>query len=141
MIAVLDSCVALKWVLTETDSAKALLLRDGFQNQLHEFLAPDIFLAECSHALLKAERRNIIATGEAAFLLGDIVSTPPDLHSFIPLMARAVEIASDMRCGFYDCLYVALAERENCELITSDQKMIVNLQPQFPFIVPLSLLP
>ena len=56
-------------------------------------------------------------------------------------MARAVEIASDMRCGFYDCLYVALAEREGCELVTSDQKMVAKLQKRFPFIVPLSRLP
>ena len=76
-----------------------------------------------------------------AVLLGDLLSTPPDLHGYLPLLARAVEIASDMRCGFYDCLYVALAEREACELVTSDQKMVAHLQKQFPFIVPLSSLP
>jgi|SRR5207247_1877000 len=141
MKTVLDSCVALKWVLTEADSAKALDLRAQFQKQLHELLSPDIFLAECAHALVRAERKAIIKQGEAAVLLGDLLSTPPDLHGYLPLLARAVEIASDMRCGFYDCLYVALAEREACELVTSDQKMVAHLQKQFPFIVPLSSLP
>jgi predicted nucleic acid-binding protein len=141
MKAVLDSCVALKWVLAEADSPKALDLRTQFQNRLHELLSPDIFFAECAHALVRAERKAIIKQGEAAVLLGDLLSTPPDLHGFTPLMARAVEIASDMRCGFYDCLYIALAEREGCELVTSDQKMVANLQKQFPFIVPLSSLP
>jgi len=141
MKAILDSCVALKWVLTEADSAKALELRTHFQQHVHELLAPDLFLAECSHALLRAERRALIQQGEAAILLGDILSTPLDLHSYIPLMARAVEIASDSRCGFYDCLYVALAEREGCELVTSDQKMVAGLQKEFPFIILLSSLP
>ena len=140
MKAVLDSCVALKWALAEADSPQALELRAQFEQQLHALLSPDIFLAECSHALLKAERKGVIKKGDAALLLGDILSTPPDMHGYIPLMARAVEIASDMRCGFYDCLYVALAERENCELVTTDLKMIANLQKFFPFIVPLSSL-
>jgi len=141
MKAVLDSCVALKWVLTEADSAKALDLRTGFQNQIHELLCPDIFLAECSHALVRAERKAILKQGEAAILVSDILSTPLDMHAHLPLLARAVEIASNMRCGFYDCLYVALAERERCELVTSDQKLISRLQKQYPFIVPLSSLP
>lgn len=141
MKAVLDSCVALKWVLAEADSPKALNLRAQFQKRLHQLLSPDIFLAECSHALVKAERKTIIKQGEAAVLLGDILSTPPDMHGYVALMPRAVEIASDMRCGFYDCLYVALAEREACELVTSDQKMVTNLQKRFPFIILLSSLP
>jgi len=34
-----------------------------------------------------------------------------------------------------------LAEREKCELITADDKLLKNLQPQFPFLVLLSSLP
>jgi hypothetical protein len=38
---VLDSSVALKWVLPEADSAKAIRLRDGYSNGVHKLLAPD----------------------------------------------------------------------------------------------------
>jgi predicted nucleic acid-binding protein len=137
MKAVLDSCVALKWVLAEHDSAKALVLRQEFLQNLHEFLAPDIFLVESAHALARAERKKIILKGEAAALLAKIITTPPDFHPHSQLLARALDIASGMRCGVYDCLYVALAEREACELVTADQKMIAKLQKDFPFIVPL----
>jgi hypothetical protein len=37
---VLDSSVALKWVLPEADSAKATRLRDGYTNGIHALLAP-----------------------------------------------------------------------------------------------------
>jgi hypothetical protein len=37
--------------------------------------------------------------------------------------------------------YVALAERESCELVTSDAKLINNLQLAFLFITSLSALP
>jgi len=38
---VLDASVALKWVLTEPDSAKAVSLRDDFRKQVRELLAPE----------------------------------------------------------------------------------------------------
>ncbi len=37
---VLDSSVALKWVLPELDSAKAIALRDDYRNQVHDLLRP-----------------------------------------------------------------------------------------------------
>ena len=40
---VLDSNVALKWVLREIDSDKARRLRVDYQQQIHELLAPDVF--------------------------------------------------------------------------------------------------
>jgi len=40
---VLDSNVALKWVLPETDDAKAIGIRDGFKQGIRELLAPDVF--------------------------------------------------------------------------------------------------
>jgi predicted nucleic acid-binding protein len=52
-----------------------------------------------------------------------------------------VEISSKSRSGFYDCLYVALAEREGCGLVTADDKLIKNLQPHFQFIVSLASMP
>jgi predicted nucleic acid-binding protein len=36
---------------------------------------------------------------------------------------------------------VALAEQEGCEVVTADARLIANLQPQFPFILPLSSFP
>jgi predicted nucleic acid-binding protein len=62
---VLDSSVALKWVLPEPDSAKALRLRAEFQAAVHELLAPDVFPVEVGDALTRAERRGLIPVGDA----------------------------------------------------------------------------
>jgi predicted nucleic acid-binding protein len=45
-----------------------------------------------------------------------------------------------MRCGVYDC-HVALAEREGCEFITADDKLLKKLGVQFPFIGSLASMP
>jgi predicted nucleic acid-binding protein len=63
------------------------------------------------------------------------------LHPYLPLLRRAFEIASQMRVGVYDCLYVALAEREACACVTADDRLVRNLQPTFPFVVSLGSLP
>lgn len=134
MIYVLDASVALKTVLSEPDSPAALKLRDEFRQQLHELLAPDTFVAEIAHALTRAERRKIIAVGEGQKLLIEVMTDRPDLHSFLPLVGRAIELSSQLRIGFYDCLYGALAEREGCELLTADDRLVNALQGIVPVV-------
>jgi len=38
-------------------------------------------------------------------------------------------------------MYVALAERESCELVTADTRLINSLQPHFSFIKALASMP
>ena len=138
---VVDSSVAFKWVVPEVDSDKADLLRADFLNGIHEFLAPDIYPVEVAHALTRAERQARITVGQARHLLADVLTTPPQFHSYRLLLSRAVDISSAMRIGVYDCLYVALAEQEKCELVTADDKLVKNLVGTYPFILPLASLP
>ena len=138
---VLDASAALCWVLPRPNSGKALQLRADFQNAVHELIAPSVFSGEVASALTKAERQKLIPVGDARPLLGSVMRTPPVMHPYEPLLDRAVDISSQTRSGLYDCLYVALAEREGCELVTDDQKLIANLKPHFPFIVSLASLP
>lgn len=138
---VLDSCVACKWAVAEADTDKALRLRDECRHATHELIAPEVLPIEVGHALTRAERQGRISPphGWAAWLA--VMSDCPQLFPSIPLLPRAYAISSAARIGIYDCLYVALAERENCALITSDDKLIRNLRARFPFIVPLASLP
>jgi predicted nucleic acid-binding protein len=136
---VLDASVALKTVLNEPDSPVARKLLEEHRQQLHELLAPDTFVIEVAHALTRAERRKIIQVGEAPQLLAEIMTYRPILHAYLPLVSRAVELSSQLGVGAYDCLYVALAEREGCSLVTADDRLVNALGNSFS-IVPLSAL-
>jgi len=138
---VLDASVAFKWEVPEPDSNKANRLRDDFRNAVHELLAPDFYPQELAHALTRAERQGRIAVGQAAIFWAEAMTTPPVLLPVTSLTPRAIDISSSLRIGVYDCLYLALAEREGCEFITADDKLVKNLQGQFPFVVPLSSMP
>jgi predicted nucleic acid-binding protein len=138
---VLDSSVALKWVLAEPDSPKAKQLRDDFRNHIHELLAPEVFQVEIAHALTRAERRGRITPPQAGIFWSDIMSTPPRLDPSGPLIPRAIQISSAAHIGVYDCLYVALAEREGCEFVTADSRLVNILRSRFSFVIELSVVP
>jgi predicted nucleic acid-binding protein len=110
-------------VFSESDSSQADRLRVEFKKQLHELLAPDTFLVELAHALTRAERRGVIRVGQGALVLGEILTTPPHLERYVPLLPRAIDISSQARIGVYNCLYIALAERESCPLLTADERL------------------
>ena len=135
MRCVIDSSVAFKWAVAEADSDKAVELRDGLRNGTHELLAPDIFPIELAHALTRAERQGRVSIADATHLLADLLKTAPVLHSSLRLLPRAVELSSLIRVGVYHRLYVALAEREACGLVTADRRLVNVLQAMFPFIV------
>ena len=52
-----------------------------------------------------------------------------------------MDISSQTRSSFLDCLYITLAEQKQCEFITADDKLVNNLQKQFPSIVHLNAMP
>lgn len=131
---VLDASVGLKMIfVAETDASLAIALRDEFRNNVRQLIAPDLLPAEMGHALMRAERKGIIARGEGKALFDQFINPCPQLFSYGDLYDRAMEIASDNRVGFYDSCYVALAEQEGCDLVTTDEKLINSL-PGFPIV-------
>jgi predicted nucleic acid-binding protein len=138
---ILDASVAVKWVLPEKDSPTAVRLLNGYRKKIHELIAPDTFPVEIAHALTRAERQKIIQPPQGAKRFAVVMRARPLLHPYLPLLPRAFAISSAMRVGVYDCLYVALAEQEGCEVVTADAKMINALQKDFPFIRALATVP
>jgi predicted nucleic acid-binding protein len=129
MRLVLDSSIAFKWVIKESQSDLADKFRDEFRQGLHELISPDVLPIEVGHALTRAERQKRLANSESLLLWADIMTTAPILVPSLPLMLRALAISSDRRVGVYDCLYVVLAEQEQCQVVSSDARLI-NAFPQ-----------
>jgi predicted nucleic acid-binding protein len=139
---VIDSSVAFKWSVKEVDSDKADAILTDFLMGIHELHAPDFYPVELAHSITRAERQHRITQAEGVRIFADQLVTMPVLHVSLPdLLPVAYAISSKMRIGVYDCVYVALADRENCEFITADNTLVKNLQSSFPFIVPLSSMP
>ncbi len=138
---VIDSGIAVKFAIPEIDSDKAIRLIDEYREGIHQLHSADLFPTEVCNALMMAERRARIPAGTAEPLFQDILKVCPVLHQAIPLLPRALQLAQTYRQTVYDCLYVALAEREGCELVSADAKLIKAVQPSMPFVISLSSLP
>src|SRR5262245_10600563 len=79
--------------------------------------------------------------GRGGPFFNHFLSALPPLVAAVPLLPRALELAKQFRQTVYDCLYVALAEREGYELVSADDKLVKAVQPTLPFVIPLSSLP
>ncbi|HEY2908617.1 MAG TPA: type II toxin-antitoxin system VapC family toxin [Gemmataceae bacterium] len=141
MKQILDASVAFKWAIPEPESDIAIQLRDEYREGIHRWFAPDVFSIEIAHSLTRSERQGRIPVGEADRLWTDVMTTAPTLARSRLLLPRAIAISSHFRVGVYDCLYVALAERRKCVLVTADERLVVNLRRHFPFITSLASLP
>jgi predicted nucleic acid-binding protein len=124
MTYVLDSSVAVKWLIPETLSEDATKLRDDFRKGLLDLIAPDILPIEVAHALTRAEWQGRVSTSDGFILWTGLMQDSSRLVHSLSLMPRAYAMSSHARIGVYDCLYVALAEQEQCSLVTADQRLV-----------------
>jgi predicted nucleic acid-binding protein len=138
---VIDTSVDIKTYVQEQDSGKAVRLRNEYHQGVHDLIAPDLFPTEMCNVLMILERSGKIRPGEADLFFRQFLSGLPPLVAAVPLLPRALEIAKQVQQTVYDCLYVALAEREGYELVTADDKLVKAVQPTLPFVLPLSSLP
>ncbi|MEW6278802.1 MAG: type II toxin-antitoxin system VapC family toxin [Candidatus Eremiobacterota bacterium] len=129
-LRVLDAGVAAKWVLQEPDSDRAAELLDAWRAGEVELIAPDLLLAEVGNVLYKrCHLMGQLEAEEAERGLQLVLQARPELVSSEHLVESALELALRFGRSVYDCLYVALALRERCNVITADLKLVAAMGP------------
>ncbi len=132
---VVDSCVAAKWVLPESGEPWAkeagALLAAGLMGKC-QLLAPDFFWAEICNVLWKSERLGRISKARVREACRWFESLPVELLPSRGITERALELAMEHDRAVYDALYVALAVREKCQLVTSDEELYRALPRELP---------
>jgi len=120
---VVDASVAVKWVIPEMLSDEADRVRDGDD----DVLAPDLLLVEVANALWKKTAAREISPREADAALDLVTRSGIDVRPAAPLLPRAMEMARRLGHPVYDCVYLALAEREHAAFVTADQRLLRRL--------------
>jgi len=117
---VVDASVALKWVIPEALSDRAArLLDDG-----EPMVAPEMLLVEAANALWRKTARREISSREAERALDLLSESGLDLRPAAPLVGRALDLARTLEHPVYDCVYLALAERERATLVSADARLV-----------------
>lgn len=123
---VVDANVVAKLFVEEDLSANANVLFSG--STLTS--APDFIAVEVANVLRKKVRGGELAEVEALEALEQI-SALVRLHPVAPLTPTAFTISVTHNRSFYDSVYVALALREACTLVTADAKLINALSRHY----------
>jgi predicted nucleic acid-binding protein len=120
---VVDASIAVKWVIPEVLSDKADRVRD------HEddILAPDLLLIEVANTLWKKTAAKELSPREADAAFDLLSRSGIDLSPTGPLLPRAMEVARRLDHPVYDCVYLALAEREHAAFVTADHRLLRRL--------------
>lgn len=116
---VLDSSIALQWVLPEDGSGDALRYV-----RADDVVAPDILLVETANVLAKKVRANDMSGEAAVQALGMVRSAVKRLVTSEPLVPRALELAIALNHPVYDCVFLACAEHLGGQLATRDAPFV-----------------
>jgi predicted nucleic acid-binding protein len=120
---VVDTSLAVKWFLTEsfTDEARGLL--NTWEQRAVRRLVPSWFACEVANVFYKAVRKGTISVPLAQFSVSQLLASVV-VRDFEPALSlRALALAHTYALpATYDVHYLALADRENCELWTADER-------------------
>jgi predicted nucleic acid-binding protein len=121
---VVDANVAIKWVLTEiyTDNASRLL-SNGYT-----LFVPDFFFSEIGNILWKQVRFKLLTPEEAQWSYHQIVITPLQIYQSQLLVPLGLDIAIRTQQAVYDCVYLALAVQQKCQMVTADERFFNSLR-------------
>jgi predicted nucleic acid-binding protein len=115
---VVDASVAVKWFIPEIHSAVSL----RFLDPRIDLFAPDMIRAEIGNALWKRMRRRELTSAEAIQILESLETIGLDIRSSFVLLPSALALANALDRTVYDSVYLALAIKLDCALITADRK-------------------
>jgi predicted nucleic acid-binding protein len=122
-VHVIDASIAVKWVVEETGTGDALLLR-----QAGRIIAPELLLAECANILWKKVHRRELSEQEAILAARLLQGADMEMVSTRSLLESATSIAIELDHPAYDCVYIALAAASDCRFVTADERLLRKLR-------------
>lgn len=121
---VIDANIGVKAILKESNSAKALQLRQDSRKGIHQLFAPDLYFLEVGNVLVMASRSGKIPATDLPLFYADLIRHQPIICPSTALFPRAYSIASRIQVSVYDAIYLALSEHEGCPLVSDDAKLM-----------------
>jgi predicted nucleic acid-binding protein len=122
MAVVVDANVALRWLFDMDGTTQADALLRGNE----PLIAPDLIFSEVTNAVWKMvtfASLSPAAATESILKLGDFFS---EIVSSRDLKDAALAISLALRHPAYDCFYLALAEQRDCEVVSSDDRLLAR---------------
>jgi predicted nucleic acid-binding protein len=131
---VVDASVAVKWILPEEGHEPALRIQERYQDEEIDLIAPYLLVAEVANVLWKRERRGDLTALAAQRCFQQFLRDSPLLWDSAAVSASALALASAHARPVYDCLYLAWALEQRCDLVTADERFFHAMGTAFPCV-------
>lgn len=92
--------------------------------RFYRFAAPELLNAEAATTLLNKVRRGHLTEAEARAAAQLLSELSIEFHPMQPLIEEAVALGVELRHPAYDCMFLALARRLRCSLVTADAALL-----------------
>jgi predicted nucleic acid-binding protein len=133
VIVCVDASLVLKLLTWEHGSDQALQWLESWAEE--RIIAPQFLPVEVASVLRRKMRRNEIPAGHCIESLGLLDRLAIKYVWDAGLLDRAFALAVELdQPTVYDTAYLALAERERCELWTADARFVAAASARYPFV-------
>lgn len=117
---IVDASVALKWLVPESDSAKAEAIVANDET-LH---APHFLMLETVNACWKNWRKQLIDKQVALEASSKLKGLIDAWHHDENLIDNAARLAVELQHPIFDCIYLALARQLDLPIVTADRRLL-----------------
>jgi len=134
---VIDASVAIKLIVVENDSRIAIDLFEEWGNQNKLIIAPALFIYEITNTLLKKARRGTMTIAEVKVAASAILETGIEIYWPIDpdLPVNSLDLAYTHNLpAIYDAHYLALAEHEQCEFWTANERLYNTVKNRLSWV-------
>lgn len=126
-----DSSVIVAWLLPEELSAKAFALKERWDEQGTQLIAPPLLKMEVPSVLRQAVYRGRLTLEEGDEALQAFMEMAIRIQEPGGLISQAWSLAKAVNAPrLYDMFYLALAEMAGCELWTTDRRLVNLAAPR-----------
>jgi predicted nucleic acid-binding protein len=133
-LIVIDSSVAVKWLLPEPGRAEALELLDYYEAGTTDLIAPRLLSEEVASALSKRCRRREITAAKAEQMFALFNLRRPRIVDEPWHLDVALSLSLKHHLSLWDSLYLALAVEKRADLITADHRLYRSVARRYPFV-------
>jgi predicted nucleic acid-binding protein len=131
---VVDTNVALKWVLNEPDSTDAVRVANDIAATRGRLLLVDIARVEAVNVIWLQYHRGLLSEARARAALADLQQIPIVIVETEPLLGDAFDLALQFDIAVYDACFVAAVKQMGCLGVTADGPLIQKVGAAFPTI-------
>lgn len=132
---VVDASFAVKWVLPEQHSDRAVELLREWKAKRIQPVAPALMAVEAANAIYKRVRRGELSPSEGKVTLRTLLQAGILFQGDQHLCSEAWDIARQFdRPTVYDAVYLALALALGCDLWTGDERLYNSVKGKLSWV-------